>query len=161
MRVGAERLKRIEIFPILQEFLSRFDPVGALDKSTFIVMSELFNNALEHGLLELDSRIKEEDNGTQRYALERESRLAALGEGAIVLDIARLESGDGAKIRVRVKDSGKGFDARAWNVDAGAQSRRGDRGVGLVEQLCETVEYRDGGTEVEVLRALPPMTVLA
>lgn len=57
MRVGAERLKRIEIFPILQEFLSRFDPVGALDKSTFIVMSGLFNNALEHGLLELDSRI--------------------------------------------------------------------------------------------------------
>ena len=160
LRIGAERLKRIEIIPILQEFMSRFDPVGALDKSTFIVLSELFNNALEHGLLELDSRIKEEDNGTQRYAFERESRLAALVEGAILLDIARLESGDGAKIRVRVKDSGKGFDAQAWHVDADARSCRSDRGVGLVEQLCESVEYRDGGTEVEVLRALPPMMAL-
>ena len=78
-----------------------------------------------------------------------------------MLDIARLESGDGAKIRVRVKDSGKGFDARAWQVDAGARPRRGDRGVGLVEQLCESIEYRDGGAEVEVLRALPPMMALA
>ena len=88
------------------------------------------------------------------------SRLAALVEGAILLDIARLESGDGAKIRVRVKDSGKGFDAQAWHVDADARSCRSDRGVGLVEQLCESVEYRDGGTEVEVLRALPPMMAL-
>ena len=155
LRVGAERLKHIEVIPILQEFMTRFDPAGALDRSTFVVMSELFNNALEHGLLELDSGLKAEQNGQRSYARERERRLALLSDGVILVDIARAETVDGVKLTVRVKDSGKGFDADAWHVDASALFRRNDRGISLVEQLCESVEYRENGTEIEVTRMLP------
>ena len=155
LRVGAERLKHVEVIPILQEFMARFDPAGAIDRSTFVVLNELFNNALEHGLLQLDSRLKDEVNGQQAYARERERRLAALGDGVIFVDIARVASADGAKLRVRVKDSGKGFDLDAWHVDANALFRRNDRGISLVEQLCDSVQYRDGGTEIEVTRLLP------
>jgi CheY-like chemotaxis protein len=160
LRIGAERLKHVEVIPILQEFMARFDPVGALDQSTFVVLSELFNNALEHGLLELDSRLKEEENGHAAYARERELRLATLADGVIFVDMVRVETPTGPKLRVRVKDSGKGFDSHAWHVDAGALFRRADRGISLVEQLCESVEYRDGGTEIEVTRALPGMLAL-
>ena len=160
LRIGAERLKRVEVAPIIQEFMARFDPVGALDQSTFVVLSELCNNALEHGLLELDSSLKDEPNGQAAYARERERRLAALADGVIFLDIIRTETPTGPKLKVRVKDSGKGFDARAWRLDARALFRRADRGIGLVEQLCETVEYRDGGTEIEVTRALPGVLAL-
>ena len=155
LRIGAERLKHVEMIPILQEFMTRFDPAGALDRSTFVVLSELFNNALEHGLLELDSRLKAERNGPQTYARERERRLALLNDGVIFIDIARAETVDGVKLTVRVKDSGKGFDAHAWHVDASALFRRNDRGISLVEQLCESVEYREGGSEIEVTRMLP------
>lgn len=155
LRIGAERLKHVEMIPILQEFLTRFDPVSALDRSTFVVLSELFTNALEHGLLELDSRLKAERNGPQTYARERERRLALLNDGVIFIDIARAETVDGVKLTVRVKDSGKGFDADAWQVDANALFRRNDRGISLVEQLCESVEYREGGSEIEVTRMLP------
>jgi CheY-like chemotaxis protein/anti-sigma regulatory factor (Ser/Thr protein kinase) len=157
LRIGAERLKRIDVVPVLQEFMARFDPVGALDRSTFIVLSELFNNALEHGLLELDSRLKKEPNGLQAYARERERRLEALADGVIFVDVVRSETPEGPKLKVRVKDSGKGFDSQAWHVDAEALFRREDRGISLVERLCEKVEYRDGGTEIEVTRALPQM----
>ena len=155
LRIGAERLKHVEVIPILQEFMTRFDPAGALDRSTFVVMSELFNNALEHGLLELDSGLKAEQNGQRSYARERERRLALLTDGVILVDIARAETVDGVKLTVRVKDSGKGFDADAWHVDASALFRRNDRGISLVEQLCESVEYRENGTEIEVTRMLP------
>ena len=160
LRIGADRLKRVEVIPILQEFMARFDPVGALDEPTFVVLSELFNNALEHGLLELDSRLKKEENGLAAYARERERRLAALADGVIFVDLARVETPLGAKLRVRVKDSGKGFDSHAWQVDADALFRRTDRGISLVERLCEKVEYRDGGTEIEVTRALPGLVAL-
>lgn len=160
LRVGAERLKHVEVIPILQEFMGRFDPAGAIDRSTFVVLNELFNNALEHGLLELDSRLKDEVNGQQAYVRERERRLAALSDGVIFVDIARVESADGAKLRVRVKDSGKGFDLDAWHVDANALFRRNDRGISLVEQLCDSVQYRDGGTEIEVTRLLPSSMAL-
>ncbi|MBL8376957.1 MAG: SpoIIE family protein phosphatase [Burkholderiales bacterium] len=160
LRVGAERLKRIEVVPILQEFLARFDPVGALDKSTFVVLSELFNNALDHGLLELDSGLKAESNGLQAYTRERERRLNALTDGAIAIDIARVETDTGTKLRVRVKDSGKGFDSKAWKLDAASLFRRTDRGINLVEKLCESVEYMDNGSEIVVTRALPPMAAM-
>ena len=157
LRIGAERLKQVDMVPILQSFLSRFDPIGALDQSTFVVLAELFNNALDHGLLEMDSRVKREHNGPQAYARERERRLAALRDGVIIVDLARRETVDGAKLRVRVKDSGKGFDLAAWNDDADALFRRTDRGIGLLEKLCESVQYGEGGTEIVVTRALPRM----
>jgi len=160
LRIGADRLKRVEVVPIIQEFMARFDPVGALDQSTFVVLSELFNNALEHGLLELDSGLKEEENGHAAYARERERRLAALADGVIFVDVVRTETPNGPKLKVRVKDTGKGFDSHAWHVDAQALFRRADRGISLVEKLCESVEYRDGGTEIEVTRALPGMLAL-
>ncbi|CAN0486397.1 unnamed protein product, partial [Phaeothamnion confervicola] len=160
LRIGADRLKRVDVVPIIQEFMARFDPVGALDQPTFVVLSELFNNALEHGLLELDSSIKEEENGHATYARERERRLAALADGVIFVDIVRTETPVGPKLRVRVKDSGKGFDSNAWHADAQALFRRADRGIRLVEQLCESVEYLDGGSAIEVTRSLPGVLAL-
>jgi CheY-like chemotaxis protein len=160
LRIGADRLKRVEVVPIIQEFMARFDPVGALDQPTFVVLSELFNNALEHGLLELDSSIKEEENGHATYARERERRLAALADGVIFVDIVRTETPVGPKLKVRVKDSGKGFDSNAWHADAQALFRRADRGISLVEQLCESVEYQDGGSAIEVTRSLPGVLAL-
>ena len=154
LRVGAERLRNVEVVPVLQEFMARFDPAGAIDESTFVVLNELFNNALEHGLLELDSRLKEKQNGHKAYALERDRRLAMLDDGVIIIDIARTESLDGPSLRVRIKDSGRGFDAEAWQSDSSALFRRLDRGIGLVEHLCDSVEYREGGTEIEVTRTL-------
>lgn len=155
LRVGAERLRHIEVVPILQEFMARFDPAGALDESTFVVLNELFRNALEHGLLDLDSAIKLEANGQAAYARERDMRLKALSDGLIIVDIARTETPEGPKLRVRIKDSGKGFDAHAWQLESRDPARRDDRGINLVEKLCDSVQYREGGTEIEVMRSLP------
>ena len=90
----------------------------------------------------------------------QDRRLAALADGVIFVDVVRTETPNGPKLKVRVKDTGKGFDSHAWRVDAQALFRRADRGISLVEQLCESVEYRDGGTEIEVTRALPGMLAL-
>lgn len=154
LRIGAERLRRVEVVPILQEFLTRLDPAGSIDQSTFVVLNELFSNALEHGLLDLDSAIKSEPNGQAAYARERNRRLESLSDGVIIVDISRTETTAGPKLRVRVKDSGKGFDADAWQL-GGAGGRRDDRGICLVEKLCESVQVREGGTEIVATRALP------
>ena len=53
-----------------------------------------------------------------------------------------------ARMKLKVKDSGKGFRF-PWpgNSDAAHCSRTGERGIGLIEQPCsESVEYRAGGS---------------
>ena len=53
---------------------------------------------------------------------------------------------------ISIKDSGDGFDIlkvlkNRSNVASGSQKLSG-RGVELVEQLCDTLEYHDNGTLV-------------
>ena len=55
-------------------------------------------------------------------------------------------------LRLGVKDSGPGFDHVAMS-QAGLTDNSGfsGRGLGLVRDLCETLEYRGNGNEVVAL----------
>jgi len=68
--------------------------------------------------------------------------------------IAAAESGATPKLRIQVKDTGAGFDyGRVLELPAESTLPFG-RGIPLVKRLCENVEYRGAGNEVEVLFAL-------
>lgn len=47
----------------------------------FTIIKELFVNALDHGLLGLDSNIKNGPDGFSNYVVERQKRLEAMTEG--------------------------------------------------------------------------------
>ena len=71
-------------------------------------MSELHNNALERGLLGLESSLKDVPEGLMYYFDERERRLKTLDDGeiAILIDnVARPDRAGGC-----VTDSGVGID---------------------------------------------------
>ena len=53
----------------------------------YTVMSELFNNALEHGILRLDSVLKKSSEGFEAYYAERTRLLEALDTGFIHFEL--------------------------------------------------------------------------
>jgi anti-sigma regulatory factor (Ser/Thr protein kinase) len=113
----------------------------------YTVLSELFNNALEHGILHLDSKLKSEEDGFQRYYEDRETSLEALHSGSIKI---RLESQPKKnQIVITVEDSGNGFE---WE---GAQQFNHDefhgRGLALLHTLCEKVWFEDNGSKVNCI----------
>ncbi len=118
----------------------------------YCIVTELFNNALEHGILALPSSLKDSPSGFTRYYSERERRLREIqGESvAITLDHEARKDGSGGTLRVIVEDSGQGFDYQRVNegLRMDPESLSG-RGIALVRQLCHDVRWHGKGNCVE------------
>lgn len=139
------RLMNQEVVPFLMGALERLSQLSDHRGTVFVVLSELFNNALDHGLLELDSALKESVDGFDRYLALRQQRLAALDNTARI-DL-EIEMQPGARLCIMVRDSGQGFDHR--NVLRQLQNIRNHhgRGLALVMGLGAQLEYLGKGNE--------------
>lgn len=121
----------------------------------FMILSELYNNALDHGLLQLDSGQKNSDAGFAQYFEERQRRLQALQQGLIRISLhaCRLEEGE-VYVVIQVEDSGAGFDIRIIQHCLQVSEALSGRGIPLVSELCETLEYSEAGNRVEAVYRL-------
>lgn len=115
----------------------------------FLLLSEAYNNALDHGLLGLDSAIKDQEDGFILYYTTREERLAALTEGTISIT-ARFEPDD-YSIHLIVQDSGLGFEQHVDNEqpEFNLEDEHG-RGNLLLHELADKVQYNDIGNQVHI-----------
>ncbi|EAT13154.1 SpoIIE family protein phosphatase [Bermanella marisrubri] len=113
-----------------------------------LLISELYSNALEHGILGLDSALKQTTEGFQSYYQQREQHLASLEEAHLKLMIQVINGADHRLLNIRMTDSGNGFDVDKI-FDASHEDSFG-RGIGLIKRLCSRVEYLDGGSTVDV-----------
>lgn len=119
--------------------------------SLYMVVVELYMNALDHGLLAMEGALKHTPEGFAQYYAERERRLAGLGAGWIKLDITCFEQGEGGEVVVQVEDSGPGFDTTAIAPAEAAGTGAHGRGIGLVRSLCAELVYNARGNEARAV----------
>jgi DNA-binding response OmpR family regulator/anti-sigma regulatory factor (Ser/Thr protein kinase) len=150
LRLSAAELKTLDILPFLMSWVEQVKVEAEHRGQIFLVLAELFNNALDHGLLRLDSALKAApDDGFERYITERATRLERLENGCIEMELGPVRQPDGEFLQLRVKDSGDGFDYAAMlGVDIAGSSKHSGRGVALVCDLCTKVTYLGSGSEV-------------
>ncbi|MGB8516804.1 MAG: fused response regulator/phosphatase [Gallionella sp.] len=148
LTLTAEQLKRLDVVPFLLNITGQIDG-GKADGKLFLVLSELFNNALDHGVLKLDSSIKNQPDGLENYFTERSKRLAALDAGEIVMHLEKLECGSCDCLKIFIRDSGDGFDQAMSLTDNIEHSQlRHGRGIALLQSMCNDLEYMGNGSEV-------------
>jgi hypothetical protein len=115
----------------------------------FSILSELYNNALDHGLLKLNSALKKELGGFEHFYNERVARLKKLEQGSITFRLDYQAHGDGGELIVEVEDSGKGFDYQALtHPEKSADAQLYGRGIALLQSICESVEFLGSGNRV-------------
>lgn len=124
-----------------------------------LLVAELWHNALEHGVLGLDSEVKERSGGFSAYYAQREKALASLADGRVRISLVRERARRGDRLVVRVEDSGPGF-VRAPLPRRG-NLRKGGRGLLLVESLCEQLEFEGRGNVARAVLAWRGEEVLA
>jgi two-component system, HptB-dependent secretion and biofilm response regulator len=115
----------------------------------FMVLSELYNNAVEHGVLGLDSALKTGSEGFTKYYQQRTDGLASLTDGFVKIEFDHRPLADGGEITFYLTNSGDGFDFTSAKVK-GAQEYSG-RGIPLLLDLCESIEYFNQGREVKAV----------
>ncbi|MFL1387611.1 SpoIIE family protein phosphatase [Pseudomonas tritici] len=144
----AETLKRYNPLPYLLQLLLEIHGLREQSGALYSVMAELYSNALEHGVLGLDSRLKRDAQGFAEYYHQRNDRLNLLTSGYVRVHVQVVPTPGGGRLSLTIEDSGAGFDveqvlARPLDID-----RLSGRGLSLVRQLSSDVRWSDGGRSV-------------
>ncbi|WNO07994.1 fused response regulator/phosphatase [Teredinibacter sp. KSP-S5-2] len=153
MNVENQDLKNPEIMHQVLDLVSCIRGIEIHQDKFFTIVSELFSNALEHGVLGLDSGLKESADGFERYYQLREQKLNSITNAYIKMDIAYLR-GEPNQIRLVITDSGNGFDFQRYLNQQEANDNAHGRGLALLQNLCSFIEYSDGGRTVTAIYSL-------
>lgn len=122
------------------------------------VFSELFNNALEHGLLKLSSAQKASAQGFEDYYHKRQVGLAALDSGEIRINlhiVPSIDQPDQHEVEMTISDTGDGYEPNLHSVD---DDLAHGRGLFLLKSLCRRIEMSNRGRTVTVSL---PITLVA
>lgn len=165
LTIGPEEMRKVDIVPLLLGVVEQFQSIKQRTGQLFLILAELYNNALDHGVLQLDSRLKCGPDGMATYLEERSRRLTSLVSGSIDITLA-LESQEAGNLSLWIacRDSGAGFDHRL----ARAEQAKGEvsvlpfgRGLSLVGAEASSLEFNEEGNEVRARLSLnaPSATV--
>ncbi|GFD79136.1 fused response regulator/phosphatase [Tenacibaculum sp. KUL118] len=147
--LSAPHLKQPDILQRVLQLAGQCEGIQNIRSIVYTVLSELFNNALDHGILKLESKVKTDSAGFHQYYTERERSLDALSYGRINIRIESLPIE--GKVLLQVEDSGEGFRwdrGRTLIGHGNAQEESHGRGLPLIHALCEKVWFEDGGKKV-------------
>lgn len=149
--VGPSSFRFYDPLPLLLNILVEVPGLSSHSGNLYTILSELYSNALEHGVLGLDSALKQSAEGFSKYYELREQRLAKINEGFIHFRLEHVTRDDGGKLVLMVKDSGKGFDHQAkMNATLSSTGYCG-RGIPLLHTMCDSFEYLGCGNHVKVV----------
>jgi two-component system, HptB-dependent secretion and biofilm response regulator len=156
LSLSVEQIKKLEVVPFLLEIIQQIDKDGRYKGRIFMILSELFNNALDHGLLKLDSTLSPRGGGMEKYFDERSRCLAAIKTGQINFSLKKIIYDEGgAQLVINVRDTGDGFDHRQAAKNNTAEAPHHGNGIGLLKKLCSSVEYMGNGSEVLAFFDMP------
>ena len=146
--LGPTSLRVFNPLPLLQHILMEVPQLRSHGGKLFTILSELYSNALEHGVLGLDSALKRSADGFAEYYEQRAKALEAT-QGFVRFEFDSRLTEAGGELVMRVIDSGKGFD---WQARQERELSDNDnyhgRGLPLLAGLCKRLEYVGRGNEV-------------
>ncbi len=148
--LGPTTLRDFNPLPLMLQIVMEVPGLRPYSGQIYTILAELFSNALEHGVLGLDSGLKATASGFIEYYETRSKELEALGEGFVRFKFSHTPTQEGGVLTIRLEDSGAGFDVDdRLNLELKRGGYSG-RGVPLVRSLSDSLEYFGSGNEVEV-----------
>jgi CheY-like chemotaxis protein len=151
LELDAMTLRTLDPLPQIMQMLMALQGLHNHRERLYTILAELFANALEHGLLDLDSGLKHTPQGFVAYYTAREQSLAALEHGWIKIILTHKAMGAAGQLTLRIEDSGPGFDYQRRWPDLTVNMTHSGRGIPLVRALCQALAYHGAGNCVEAV----------
>lgn len=141
-------LRQFEILPYIMQGMNQLQPLEYGRTSIYTVLTELFTNALDHGVLKLDSSMKSTPQGYMDYYKEKQKRLESMSEGHIQITLSHelSDDGKGGRLSLCIIDSGEGFDHEA--ADLVDKNQYSGRGLKLISSLCTEMKVLGKGNSI-------------
>jgi len=152
--LGPESLQGFNPLPLMHQIIKEVPELGEAAGQISSVLAEAYSNALEHGVLGLASVDKQDASGFASYYMARDRALRQLNSGFIRFELDCQSSLANGHLRIRVIDSGSGFDHRARLSAVEDGSYEGNyhgRGLPLLKRMCDSVHYLGAGNILEMV----------
>jgi CheY-like chemotaxis protein len=148
--LGPSDLREHDVVTMLLDVITALPEARSVRQELCVVLSELYSNALDHGVLGLESCLKNLGSD-ECYTETRAAALRELRDGAITVRIEACERDGGHALNIVFRDSGTGFDRSLLDVvPMAANGRPHGRGIAMLRALCSSVEFHGRGNEVSV-----------
>ncbi|SMF36090.1 Response regulators consisting of a CheY-like receiver domain and a winged-helix DNA-binding domain [Alteromonadaceae bacterium Bs31] len=144
MRLEGEDLRDTSIVNQILAFVASIQGIELHQDKIFTIVSELYSNSLEHGVLQLSSDLKSSADGFEEYYRQRQQRLDGLTDEFIELDFIYLR-GEPNKVKLVITDCGEGFDVEEREAISSESEHSHGRGLSLLKDLCSELTYSNGG----------------
>lgn len=143
-------LEQFSPLPLLLHICMEVPGLRRKSGEIYTLLSELYTNSLEHGVLGLSSGWKATPDGFGRYYAERERRLKSVSGHFIRFTLTHTMTSWGGQLTIVCEDSGAGFD---YGGHTAARNERGyaGRGLMLLQKLGRSLNYREYGTRAEIV----------
>lgn len=163
-----DSLRYQDPIPLLLHLLMEVPSLRRYSGQLFTIINELYNNALEHGLLGLSSSLKQAPEGFKTYYQTRQQHLQQLAKGSVCFTLDYQGDDKQGALQVDVIDSGDGFDYAALSSQAALRqialpdaivSKQkpsslspvfSGRGIPMLQSICSKVEYLGCGNHARV-----------
>ncbi len=145
------QLRHADPVPILINYLQETSGLQQHRKPLFTILTELYVNALDHGILQLDSGLKQGEDGFSAYFHQREQRLHSLTEGEIRIGLHLHQLHQGGYVVIQIEDSGPGFNVNRQLTHEAADTQFSGRGIMLIRSLCKRLHYTHPGNKAEAV----------
>lgn len=148
--ITPEMMRANNPIPALLQMVLEVPGLREVRSELFTACTELYANALDHGVLGLDSELKKSAEGFDKFYRLRQEKLNNLTDASISFDF-KYESHKGSgEVMIRVKDSGPGFDVAAWQKKQDAKNAFSGRGIALIQQISHSMEIHEPGNDIEM-----------
>lgn len=136
-----------DIIGIFDSLMKCADVVGDLRQKAFTVFAELISNALDHGILDLDSAMKNDFSGFAEYVALKEERLANMtADNKLEMSFTYLPQVQEMMFSIIDSGSGYNFTSTSEMEDLALFGR----GIPLINKLCKQVDVQAPGNNTSV-----------
>lgn len=156
LKYSGQRLRVAYPIPAIINFIKSSPGFDKHYQALFTILTELFLNSLDHGILQLDSSLKQTALGFSEYFAQRDMHLSKLNDGHIHISITSIPKPYGADIHILIEDSGVGFNYKNTDLTQAdfETVKYCGRGINLVRDLCSSLCYKGNGNTVEAIYEL-------
>ena len=153
LRFDVRSLREPDPLAALRILFEATPELVAFAAELYTIACELFSNAVDHGLLRLDSAMKSQPGGFDEYYRRREATLRELTTGSVVVEFEVPPQTGRRFATIRVSDQGPGIPESALKAARDPKARSG-RGLQLVTELGGELRIVSPGT----VEAIFPLT---
>jgi len=142
-------LRQFDVLPYIMQAVNNLQPLESGRMHLHTILTEMFANAIDHGLLNLDSSMKASPQGYMDFYREKQHRLETMEEGSIQISLEhRIDhvSGSGGSLTLTVIDSGEGYDYASYETTN--KNAYSGRGLKLVSSLCSEMKILGKGNVI-------------